>query len=206
VTVHAIRRLSKAEAQFRQNTVFASNRSAGTDGTLPAKLPAAPATSVTPLEAKAVWDAMEQPTSRRVADVLCRSGRKVSHATISAWRRRNWSVGDPLKFQESNFNAAMSLAWAQGDLAVVGQELTHRMELMDDAHLLRFTYRNVLMAATRCALAIGRNADKLALENPAGMGTGIQRIGAVIPAAVAGINRIELMDQRTTQAKGAAAP
>ena len=149
---------------------------------------------------------MEQPTSRRVAVALCRSGRKVSHATISAWRRRNWSIGDPLKFQESNFNAAMSLAWAEGDLAVVEQELTHRIELMDDAHLLRFTYRNILRAASRAALAIGRNADKLAVENPGGMGSGIQRIGAVIPATIAGINRIELMDQRATQAKGAAAP
>jgi hypothetical protein len=206
VTVHAIRRLSEAEAQFRQNTAFVSNGSAGTDGTLPAKLPAAPATSITPIDAKAVWDAMEQPTSRRVAVALSRSGRKVSHATISAWRRRNWSVGDPLKFQESNFNAAMSLAWAEGDLAAVEQELTHRMELMNDEQLLRFTYRNILMAASRAALAIGRNADKLAVENPGGMGSGIQRIGAVIPAAIAGINRIELMDQRATQAKGAAAP
>ena len=163
-------------------------------------------TSVTPIEAKAAWDAMEQPTSRRVAVALCRSGRKVSHATISAWRRRNWSVGDPLKFQESNLNAAMSLAWADGGLAVVEQELAHRMELMNDEQLLRFTYRNLLMAACRAALAIGRNADKLAVENPGGMGSGIQRIGAVIRAAIAGINRIELMDQRATQAKGSTTP
>jgi hypothetical protein len=38
----------------------------------------------------------------------------------------------------------MSLAWAEGDLAVVEQELTHRMELMNDEHLLRFTYRNIV--------------------------------------------------------------
>jgi hypothetical protein len=100
----------------------------------------------------------------------------------------------------------MSLARAEGDLAVVQQELAHRMELMNDEQLLRFTYRNLLMAACRAALAIGRNADKLAVENPGGMGSGIQRIGAVIRAAIAGINWIELMDQRATQAKGSTTP
>jgi hypothetical protein len=41
-------------------------------------------------------------------------------------------------------NAAMPLAWAEDDLAVVEQELTHRMDLMNDEHLLRFTYRNIV--------------------------------------------------------------
>ena len=80
------------------------------------------------------------------------------------------------------------------------------MELMNDEQLLRFTYRSILMAASRATLAIGRNADKLAVENPGGMGSGIQRIGVVIRAAIAGINRIELMDQRATQAKGSTTP
>jgi hypothetical protein len=43
----------------------------------------------------------------------------------------------------------MSLAWAEGDLAVVEQELTHRMELMNDEHLLRFTYRNIVNGVWR---------------------------------------------------------
>ena len=105
-----------------------------------------------------------------------------------------------------NARSLTTLAWADGDLAVVEQKLSHRMELMNDEQLLRFTYRSILMAACRAALAIGRNADKLAVENPAGMGTGIQRIGAVIRAAIAGINWIELLDQRATQAKGSTTP
>ena len=46
-----------------------------------------------------------------------------------------------------NARSLTTLAWADGDLAVVEQELSHRMELMNDEQLLRFTYGSILIGS-----------------------------------------------------------
>jgi hypothetical protein len=45
-----------------------------------------PPAPVTPAEAKAVWDRMDQPSTRLVARALTQSGRPVHFSTVARWK------------------------------------------------------------------------------------------------------------------------
>ena len=44
----------------------------------------------TPAEARRIWESTPNPSSRGVARKLSQSGARVSHMTVSRWRRRGW--------------------------------------------------------------------------------------------------------------------
>jgi hypothetical protein len=46
--------------------------------------------SITPREAKAVWDSLKNPSTRSVARALSQAGRRVHHSTIARWWARGW--------------------------------------------------------------------------------------------------------------------
>jgi hypothetical protein len=46
--------------------------------------------SITPREAKAVWDSLKSPSARTVARAMTQAGRRVHHSTIARWCSRNW--------------------------------------------------------------------------------------------------------------------
>jgi len=41
-------------------------------------------------DARAVWDSLEQPTPRKVANTFKAQGRTVSYTTIRSWRQAGW--------------------------------------------------------------------------------------------------------------------
>jgi hypothetical protein len=48
--------------------------------------------AATPADAQAVWDSMQTPTTRRVADSLMQAGfAKLSHKTIHRWKEQGWA-------------------------------------------------------------------------------------------------------------------
>jgi hypothetical protein len=50
-------------------------------------------TTVTPEEAKAVWDSMENPSAGKVTDKIIASGKFATRRTINRWKKANWVVG-----------------------------------------------------------------------------------------------------------------
>jgi hypothetical protein len=46
--------------------------------------------SITPREAKAVWDALKNPSARSVARAMTQAGRRVHHSTVARWCVRGW--------------------------------------------------------------------------------------------------------------------
>jgi hypothetical protein len=48
-------------------------------------------TKPTPAEAKAVWESLENPSPRKVAEKFDAAGRSVDSATIAQWKRDGWS-------------------------------------------------------------------------------------------------------------------
>jgi hypothetical protein len=49
-------------------------------------------TDVTPAEAKAVWESLGKPSSRKVSQLLAAHGRVVSSQTVARWRSAGWPV------------------------------------------------------------------------------------------------------------------
>ncbi len=47
-------------------------------------------TDVTPAEAKAVWDSIENPSAREVSRLLAAQGRLVGFKTVSEWKKAGW--------------------------------------------------------------------------------------------------------------------
>jgi hypothetical protein len=47
-------------------------------------------TDVTPAEAKAVWDSIENPSAREVSRLLAAQGRLVGFKTVSEWKNAGW--------------------------------------------------------------------------------------------------------------------
>jgi hypothetical protein len=160
-------------------------------------------TDVTPFEAKLAWDTIEEPNCGKVADHFKKQGRLLSREAVYLWKKSNWRV-DPKEYQGkiADLLLATGLDTTLSD-KVRDAKLNGLLRLMTDANLLQSTYRSAMAASIKASLAIARSSAKLAMEAPQSMGTGIQRSAAAIPLAVAGMQRMELLDQRTTQIKGA---
>jgi hypothetical protein len=47
-------------------------------------------TRVTPAEAQAVWDSLDNPSSRKVADWFSAAGRPIRHQTVARWKKAGW--------------------------------------------------------------------------------------------------------------------
>jgi hypothetical protein len=105
---------------------------------------------VTPEEAKRVWVAIPNRSSRRVAKALTQSGRRVHHSTIARWRAEDWRpVAHNLHARQAFDMAARVLT---GDpvagLKVLSDEGGRQQELegLSDRELLRKASREMLIA------------------------------------------------------------
>jgi hypothetical protein len=46
--------------------------------------------SITPREAKAVWDSLKNPSARSVARAMTQAGRRIHNSTVSRWAAQGW--------------------------------------------------------------------------------------------------------------------
>lgn len=60
---------------------------------------------VTPAEAKAVWDSLEEPSCRKVADKFAAAGRPISFKTVNEWRNKGWGSKTAEQIEASASNA-----------------------------------------------------------------------------------------------------
>jgi hypothetical protein len=65
----------------------------------------------TPSQAKAVWDRMDHPSTRRVARALTQSGRPVHFSTVARWKLQGWrsmeSGPHPLEMARRSIDVAL---------------------------------------------------------------------------------------------------
>lgn len=91
-----------------------------------AKGPRMKPTSVTPAEAKEVWDMLAKPSSRKVADWFRAAGRPVGHHSICKWKLAGWpgaSAADVAK--------AAATALANIERVVSGASVAVRQTMAD---------------------------------------------------------------------------
>jgi hypothetical protein len=66
---------------------------------------------ITPAEARAVWDRMDHPSSRRVARALTQSGRPIHFSTVARWKAEGWRSVEhgphPLEMARRAIDAAL---------------------------------------------------------------------------------------------------
>ena len=163
-------------------------------------------TTVTPFEAKVVWDTLTKPTDGEVAKHFCDIGRPVSVHTIGDWRNAGWKIdeeGEQRGVSDMGLSIGLREARTPEDLKTLNEELDRVIRSSSDRALLRLAVRANLAAGIKSSLAISRYADAHGRESPATMGAGIQRTAAAIPLAVQGMTKMELLEQKQIQAIGA---
>jgi hypothetical protein len=114
---------------------------------------------VTPREAQAVWDSIQDPSGRRVAKILTAAGRRVHHSTIRRWRAEGWrpvpNRPHPLETATRALDIAAPALTGNAGAGVEVLERRRRREVdgLSDHELLRWVSRRALIAvdvAGRC--------------------------------------------------------
>ncbi len=73
-------------------------------------------TDVTPAEAKAVWESLENPSAREVSRLLAAQGRLVGFKTVSEWKKAGW----PERTERPRVASTTHEGFNNGMAAVIG--------------------------------------------------------------------------------------
>jgi hypothetical protein len=121
-------------------------------------------TSVTPEEAKRIWESQREPTPTTVARALTQAGRRVDSQTSRPQRR------DPLDIAEDRLDAALPLLTGDPTSSVRSllkmQETAQIAEHLDEDQRRRLQIRALRTAGIVISLELARRADDLVSEQP----------------------------------------
>ena len=131
-------------------------------------------TSVTPEEAKRVWDSQREPTPTSVARALTQAGRPVGSKTIARWKAENWpsrpARRHPLDVAEDRLDAALPLLTGDPTSSVRSvlkmQQTAAMVEHLDEDQQRRLQLRALRTAGIVVSLEIARRADELVPARP----------------------------------------
>jgi hypothetical protein len=148
--------------------------------------------SITPREAKAVWDALRNPSSRSVAKAMTQAGRRVHHSTIARWCVRGWG---PVVHRLHPVEAArqaldLGAGVLTGDPGAGTKLLGERPEReqldgLSDSDVLRRSARELCIATILACEEFQEHASTLVKECPAEAGQLLKALCGALPAAVA---------------------
>src|SRR5215471_16850046 len=134
---------------------------------------------LSPAEVKAVWDAMDRPSSYKVAAALTAIGRKISYATVNRWRKAGWPARDPIPRVRSKVDAAVPVLTGNPlDTAVVLPPIEDIVGVTD-ADLVQRTCREGLDAARRIFHQV-RHDPRLIAAKPREIATLLAATGALV--------------------------
>ena len=126
----------------------------------------------TPAEARRIWESTPNPSSRRVARKLSQSGARVSHMTVSRWRRRGWrpvvKPEHPLDTARAALDDALPLV--TGDPSTNAAAFAknsadeEKLKHLSDAQLIRKASRELAIAVIVVVRAIIHQATDLVIH------------------------------------------
>ena len=157
---------------------------------------------VTPAEAKAVWDSIPDPSSRKVAARLTQSGRPIHFSTIARWRSQGWRevtrAPHPLEAARAALDQAVPLL--SGDAKSTAEDLVPpkvrgELEPLTDEKLLRAAARDVLIVQVALAREVRRQAETLVPKRPAELAALIQALGKSHDAVVGAFQQADAHHQ-----------
>ena len=148
--------------------------------------------SITPREAKAVWDSLKNPSARSVARALAQTGRKVHHSTIARWCAGGWR---PMAHRPHPVEAArqvldIAAGILTGDPAAGTAILEKRPERehldgLSDSDVLRRSARELCISTILVCNKFQECGSTLVAENPAEAAQLLKALCGALPAAVA---------------------
>jgi hypothetical protein len=148
--------------------------------------------SITPREAKAVWDSLKHPSARSVARALSQAGRRVHHSAIARWNAQDWrSVAHgphPLEAARQALDIAVGVL--TGNPTAGTEILEKRLERaqldeLSDSEILRRSARQLCIATILACNEFQECASTLVAENPAEAAQLLKALYRAVPAAVA---------------------
>jgi hypothetical protein len=147
--------------------------------------------SITPREAKAVWNSLGSPSTRTVARAMTRAGRRVHHSTIARWRDRDWrsaaSGEHPIEAAKEALDIAARLLTGDPRGGVELLEMyapgNERFEGLTDQELLRRATRELLIALIVVAEVFRLHAHMLVPNKIRETATLLRALGKAISAA-----------------------
>ena len=143
---------------------------------------------VTPAEAKAVWNAMERPSSHKVAAAFTAAGRKVSYATISRWRKAGWPARGPMARVRSRVDVAVPVLTGDPVDTAVALPPIEDIAGITDGDLVRRTCREGLDAARRIFHQV-RHDPRLIAAKPREIATLVGATGALVLTCTEALGR-----------------
>jgi hypothetical protein len=154
--------------------------------------------SITPREAKAVWNSLESPSTRTVARAMTQAGRRVHHSTIARWRGRDWrsaaSGEHPIEAAKEALDIAARLLTGdpRGGVELLEMYATgnERFEGLTDQELLRRATRELLIALIVVAEVFRLHAYMLVPKKIGETATLLRALGKAMSAATNSFGRI----------------
>jgi hypothetical protein len=156
--------------------------------------------ALTPALAQQVWDAMPNPSTRRVARKLRQAGTAISHETINRWRRAGWRplerTQHPLERAREALDDALPVL--TGDpltttTNLVAESNEHeKLEPLSDAQHLKRAVHEIAKDTVVVATVLLQQADR-ALAKPAEFGVLLQGLAACLQAVAAGFTQAQSM-------------
>jgi hypothetical protein len=155
--------------------------------------------SITPREAKAVWDSLRSPSTRGVARAMTQAGRRIHHSTIARWWARDWrpvaSGEHPIEAAREALDIAARLL--TGDPGG-GVELLERyangsgrFEGLTEQELVRRATRELLIALIVVAEVFRLHAHMLVPKKTGETATLLKALGKAMSAATNSFGRID---------------
>ena len=148
--------------------------------------------SITPGEARAVWDSLKNPSGRGVARAMTQAGRKIHHATVSRWAAQGWR---PVAHRPHPVDAArqaldIAAGVLTGDPAAGTKILGERpqreqFDCLSDSEVLRRSARQLCIATILACNQFQECGSTLVAENPAEVAQLLKALCGALPAAVA---------------------
>jgi hypothetical protein len=146
--------------------------------------------SISPREARAVWDSLKNPSARSVARAMSQAGRRVHHSTIARWCVRGWgpvaSGEHPIEAARETLDIAARLLTGDPGGGVESLERYvkgKRFEGLTDIELLRLATRQLLIAQIVVAEVLCLHAPMLVVEKTAETAALLRALGKAMSAA-----------------------
>jgi hypothetical protein len=148
--------------------------------------------SITPREAKAVWDSLKSPSARSVARAMTQAGRRVHHSTIARWNAQDWRpvAHGPHPLEAARQALDIAVGVLTGD-PVGGMEILERrpereqLDGLSDSEILRRSARQLCIATILACHEFQECASTLVAENPAEAGLLLKALCRAVQAATA---------------------
>jgi hypothetical protein len=148
--------------------------------------------SITPREAKQVWDSLRNPSGRSVARAMTQAGRKIHHATVSRWAAQGWrSVAHrlhPVVAAQQALDIAAGILTgdpAAGPKLLEAHPEREHLDALSDSEVLRRSARQPCIATILACDEFQKRGSTLVKESPAEAAQLLKALCGALPAAVA---------------------